>query len=80
MDAPGEIIAIDYMHHNNQDVLVIKDKMSSYNSAQLCKNQTSQSTYMMPYCRGSICMESNTKSTVMEVAPASTSVAVASSF
>ena len=42
---PGEIISIDYMHDNNQNVLVIKYKMSRFITARLSKNQTSQSAY-----------------------------------
>ena len=41
--ALGEGVSIDFMQQNPQDVLVIKDKMSGYVAAMLCKNQTSQS-------------------------------------
>ena len=42
---PVDIFSIDYMHHNNQNMLVIKNKMSGYIAARLCKILTFKAAY-----------------------------------
>ena len=44
--AQGEGVSIDFMPHNSQDVLIIKDKMSGYVANMLCKKQTSKVDYV----------------------------------
>ena len=44
--SPRQGVSIDFMPHNSQDVLIIKDKMSGYVANMLCKKQTSKVDYV----------------------------------